>query len=81
MKIRTLKLPPDLDRKVDGYAERHQLSRSEVVREALASYLDEPAGKSGSFAEQAADLAGSLTGPADLSTNPSHLDGYGRSRR
>jgi hypothetical protein len=81
MKIRTMKLPADLDRKVSANASRRRVSRSAVVREALAAYLTGPRADSDSFADQAVDLAGCVSGPADLSTNASRLEGYGRSRR
>jgi hypothetical protein len=50
----------------------------ELVREAVAAYLvGEPEPRPGSFADRAADLAGCVDGPADLSTAPEHLAGYG----
>jgi predicted transcriptional regulator len=81
VKIRSIKVPPDLDREVGTYAAKRQLSRSAVVREALASYLRAETGAPGSFASAAADLAGTVSGPSDLAANPAHLEGYGRSRR
>jgi hypothetical protein len=51
-----------------------------VVREALERYLDETHEvRRGSFLDLAGDLIGCVKdAPADLSSNPKHLDGYGR---
>ena len=35
----SIRLPPDLQDQLRSHAERHQLSASDVVREALAQYL------------------------------------------
>ena len=82
MKTRSLKLPRQLDQSLTDRAKRGNVSRSTVVREALAEYLVQHRPPSeASFLERARDLAGCADGPADLSTNPVHLAGYGRSRR
>lgn len=86
MKTRTIKLPEPLDAKLTRYAAANGSSASAVLREALATYLAEPKAatrgtKAGSFADLARDLAGSVDGPPDLSTNPKYLKGFGRSRR
>ena len=47
-----------------------------LVEEALAS--DEVNAPEGSFLEGVEHLVGSVDGPRDLSTNPKHLDGFGR---
>jgi Arc/MetJ-type ribon-helix-helix transcriptional regulator len=78
MPVVSLKLPDSLLAEVRALADRKGVSRSSVIREALASYLpDAAAPAAGSFADQARDLAGSLEGPADLAANPAYLDGYG----
>jgi len=74
----SLKLADSLLAELRRLAERRGVSRSAIVREALASYLPhaaEPA--AGSFADRARDLAGRVEGPEDLAGNPAHLDGYG----
>ena len=48
-----------------------------IVREAVGEYLAGEAGET-SFLALAHDLAGSVEGPEDLSTNPEHLADYGR---
>jgi hypothetical protein len=80
MKIRTLKLPPDLDRRLERYAEKTRYSRSFILREALTVYLDDAAPAKGSALELAGDLVGCVEGPGDLSTNPKYMEGFGRSR-
>jgi predicted transcriptional regulator len=78
MKTLTVKLPTALDRRLARAARRREAAKSDLVRRALVRYLGEDEPADGSFAEQAADLAGSLAGAADLSTSPRHLRGYGR---
>jgi Arc/MetJ-type ribon-helix-helix transcriptional regulator len=80
MKILSLKLPEHLDRKLTAVVRRRGLRKSTVVREALARYMDESREiRKGSFLDLAGDLVGCVKdAPADLSTNPKHLNGYGR---
>ena len=61
------------------FIRKRKVSKSVVIREALEAYLarEEEADPS-SFLESARDLCGSVDGPADLSTNPKHHDGYGQ---
>ena len=80
MKIRTLKLPRDLDQRLEQYADKHRHSRSFILREALTAYLDDAAPATGSALEMAGDLVGCVEGPGDLSTNPKYMEGFGRSR-
>ena len=75
MRTVTLKLPPDLDQALTDLAERLHLSRSAVIREAIEAFARDRGASVGSLA---ADLAGTLDGPRDLSTSPEHMDGYGR---
>jgi Arc/MetJ-type ribon-helix-helix transcriptional regulator len=79
MKNVSIKLPEALDANLNEAVRRRGLSKSEIVREALQAYL---AGKNGHQAESCLDLArdlwGSLEGPADLSHNRKHLEGYGQ---
>ena len=86
MKPRSLKLPKALDAKLTRYAASKGTSASSVVREALAEYLNSPAAgqapaRPSTIGHLAADLAGSVDGPADLATDPKHLAHFGRSRR
>ncbi|MEA2601956.1 MAG: Ribbon-helix-helix protein copG family [Acidobacteriota bacterium] len=79
MKTLSLKLPDTLDEELENLAARKRTSKSAVIREALSGYLGRNGSASGtSFAALAADLAGCVEGPDDLSVNPDHLAGYGR---
>jgi predicted transcriptional regulator len=72
----SLKLPPALDRRLTDLAHRRRTTRSAIMREALETF---DAGVSpNSVAAAASDLAGCVSGPADLSTAPEHMVGYGR---
>jgi hypothetical protein len=82
---RSLKLSPALEASLTTYAGARGTSASSVVREALEAYLDLAQGGAPraalSFTARAADLAGCVSGPEDLSTNVTHLDTYGQSDR
>jgi predicted transcriptional regulator len=75
----TFKLPDALAARLDGAARRRNRTRSELVREALERHLDARTTAAGSCLDLARDLAGSVSGPADLSSSRRHLRGYGRS--
>jgi len=78
VKTRSLKLPPDLDGRLDEYAKTRGQTRSAVVREAVEAYLvRDQAPDARSVLARARDLAGAVGGPPDLSVNPAHLRGYG----
>jgi len=79
MKTVTLKLSEILEARLNIFAHKSGLSRSEIVRRALLEYFsrDEVRG-SGSFLDLSRDLAGSIEGPSDLSTNKAHLKEYGK---
>lgn len=82
MKTLTIKIPAALDTALAQASERQQLSKSELVRRALTAYMGQT--ESQARAPSALDIAGDLVGcfsggPADLSSNPRHLDGFGQS--
>lgn len=79
MSVLSVKIPESLDDQVAEYARRHGVSKSSVVREALRSHLDrETETRPRSFLERAKELAGIVEAESDLSTNPEHLESYGR---
>jgi Arc/MetJ-type ribon-helix-helix transcriptional regulator len=79
MKTVSLKLPDALDGRLSVFIRKRKVSKSAVIREALEAYLArEGEAAPNSFLEAARDLCGHIDGPADLSTNPKHLDGYGQ---
>lgn len=78
MRPLTIKVSRQLEERLDKMARQRGVSRSVVVREALESYAVAPAV---SALDLAGDLVGSVDGlPADLSTNPKYLEGFGESR-
>ena len=78
MKTLTLKLPEILESRLNLFAHKIGLSRSEIVRRALLEYFKQDENsKSSSFLELSRDLTGSIDGPSDLSTNKTHFKGYG----
>lgn len=75
----TIKLPEELDQALTSAAAQEHLSKAEVVRRALARYLHATESPRASALEQAGDIVGCFSGgPDDLSTNPRHLDDFGR---
>jgi metal-responsive CopG/Arc/MetJ family transcriptional regulator len=78
-RLLSVKVPETLERDLEQRAEKLGQSKSEVVREAVQEYLARRKGTNkGSFLDQARDLAGVVEAEPDLSTNPEHLEGYGR---
>ncbi len=78
MKTLSLKLPAELEAKLARIALEQEVSKSSLVREAIAEYVREPSSPTeGSFLAQARDLGGCVEAVEDLSTNPAHLRGLG----
>ena len=65
----SLKLPDELLRDVETEARRRGVSKSAVIRDELAVRLRRTRRARVTCADLAADLIGSVTGPADLSTS------------
>ena len=79
MKTLSFKLPEILESQLDIIAHKKGMSRSEIVRRALLEYFSrDDVNQPGSFLDLARDLAGSIEGPPDLSTNKAYLEGYGK---
>lgn len=78
MKTIAIKLSDDLLAKIQHAAKKRGETKSAVLREALEEYFSKKNQDTGSCLDLARDLAGSLEGPPDLSTNPLHMDHYGR---
>lgn len=75
MKTVSFKVTEELDKALTDLARLRKSSRSALVREALAAFEVE---RERSVTVAAGRLVGSLEGPADLSTNPRRMDGYGK---
>ncbi|MDZ7854843.1 ribbon-helix-helix domain-containing protein [Sphaerotilus sp.] len=83
MRTLSVKLPPPLDTALSQASARQHLSKSELVRRAVAAYLsttpDIPSPRPPSALDLAGDLVGCFGGgPTDLASNPRHLDGFGQ---
>ncbi|MEO6321050.1 MAG: hypothetical protein ABIR56_10215 [Polaromonas sp.] len=81
MSTLTVKIPSQLEQEIVLASQREHLSKSELVRRALVAYVSQrKAGISTMSAlEQAGDLVGCFSGgPSDLSSNPRHMDDFGR---
>ena len=80
--VLTLKIPEDLDRDLERVAQERGVSKSHLAREAISRLVTVPnaAGKGFvSALELAGDLVGSIDrSPRGLSTNPKHLEGFGK---
>lgn len=81
MNILTVKLPSALNSALAEASAKEHLSKPELVRRAVSAYLERS--QSVVQAPSALALAGELVGcfeggPPDLSSNPSHLDDFGR---
>ena len=82
----TIELPDDLAARLAAASEHTHVPPAQLVRAALekalpASAPDWPA-DGPSLHERMKDAIGCVsTGIGDLSTNPKHLEGHGRSRR
>lgn len=63
----TVRLPKDLESRLEAFARERGLRRSEVVRDALRRYLEGPAVGAGRPYERVKELLGSASGgPPDL---------------
>jgi hypothetical protein len=69
-----IKLPEPFDSKLTAIAKKRRSTRAKVLREALDTFDRNTAAPKAS--ELAADLM--FEGPADLSTNPKYMAGFGR---
>ena len=79
MKTLTLKVNEALYSRVVALAKKRRTTQSEVVRSAIKACLEKSrSSRLSSALDLAKDLAGCVTGPADLSTNKAHLEGFGQ---
>lgn len=75
MRTVSFKLSARLDDTLRDLARLRKSSRSALVREALEALAT---GKRRSVTAVVDELVGTVDGPADLSTNPRHMSGYGK---
>jgi hypothetical protein len=76
-----MRVTPSQKEKIERLAERKGLTQKAAVLEAVERELTEngdSAAQPGSVLELTEDLCGSVEGPEDLSTNPKHMEDYGK---
>lgn len=79
MKTISLKVADPFEVELSALAQEHGVSKSALVREALATYMRRDGGAHDKSAlSLVADLAGTLSGPEDLSVNKDYMKGFGR---
>lgn len=75
----SLKVPEPLAIRLEDAARKKGVSKSALIRDALEVYLQaDRAERAESALSQVADLAGTLSGPEDLSVNKDSLQNFGR---
>jgi hypothetical protein len=81
MNTLTIKIPASLEQELLRMSEQTHLSKSELVRRALAAYIKQGDAETPfvSALDRAGDLVGCFSGgPSDLSSNAAYLDGFGQ---
>ena len=75
----SLKMPETLAIQLEDTARQRGVSKSVLIRSALKAYLQsDVAEKRDSALSQAAEFAGVISGPQDLSANRDHMGNFGR---
>ncbi len=76
----TCKISDELNEQLEAEASRKMLSKSALVREALEHSFKRPRqARQRTAFDQIKDLCGIVKeGPADMSTNPKYMDGFGK---
>jgi hypothetical protein len=78
MRTMSLKLPDEIDAKLEARARSLGRTKSEITREALSRFLEAEPTTGVSCLDLVRDLVGTVRGPGDLASNKKHLRGYGR---
>jgi hypothetical protein len=78
MRTLSLKLPEEIDNRLEARARELGKTKSELMREALVSFLDSKPESGVSCLDLVLDLVGTARGPGDLASNKKHMRGYGR---
>ena len=78
MKILSLKLPDEIDAKLEARARTRGTTKSELTREALVRLLETDGASGASSLDLVRDLVGLAKGPGDLASNKKHMRNYGR---
>lgn len=77
-----MKLTPEQKARIKRLVRAEGTTAKEAVLRLVDAGLDERAQtpRPGSFLDGIEHIVGSVSGPGDLSTNPDHMRGFGRSR-
>lgn len=78
MRTISLKVPDEIDERLEARARSLGKTKSEVTREALMRFLEGDQRADVSCLDLVRDLVGSARGPGDLAANKKYLRGYGR---
>lgn len=77
-----MRLTPAQKAKIERLSHQKGTNQKEAVLEAVDESLNENLPvevREGSFLDGIEDVIASVEGPGDLSTNPAHMEGFGRS--
>ena len=74
-----MKLTPAEKKKIERLAKRRGVTQKQAVLDLVNKEVEEKPikAKPGSFLDGIEHLAGSVSGPGDLSTNPKYMEGFG----
>lgn len=75
----TVRLDRDVMRQLDEIANGNGQSRSDLVRQLVVEHCERQR-REESFHDAFKDCIGIFDGPPDLSTNPKHMEGFGRAK-
>jgi len=78
MRTMSLKLPDEIDARLEARARALGQTKSALTREALTRFLESEPTPGVSCLDLVHDLAGVARGPGDLASNKKHMRGYGR---
>lgn len=78
MRTVSLKLPEEIDARLEARAREIGRTKSEITREALRRFLGSEPTPGVSCLDLVRDLVGRARGPGDLASNKKHLHQYGR---
>lgn len=78
MRTISLKLPEEIDNRLQARARELGKTKSALAREALLNFLDGNPKSGVSCLDLVLDLVGAARGPGDLASNKKHMRGYGR---
>ena len=79
MKNISVRLPEELDSRLEALVRKSGKSKSEMIRDAVEILCGGNETKNTlSCLDLSGDLAGIINGPKDLSYNKKHMEGYGK---